>query len=595
MGLKAERPEGSGFESPRPHSFNRHVGRDTSCKQPSAHPVEYGVERKRAPHARSRIANSVRVHASEACDVNRDGGWARGVAWTARRVADPKVGGSNPPGPITVFMKVDENGYMPGENLGITVKKEEDFSRWYTELVRKGEFMDQRTPVRGCDVFMPWGYAIWEEIMHAADRMFKDHGVKNAYFPTLIPESLLTKEAEHFEGFTPEVAWVTEAGNEKLSERLALRPTSETIMYYMFSQWIRSYRDLPLRINQWVNVFRWETKATRPFLRSREFLWQEGHTAHRTLDEANQEVMDMIQIYSKIFREYAALPFLVLRRTEGDKFAGALYTVAFDSFVAETGRMIQIGTVHNLGQNFAKPFDVKFLDKDGKEKYVWQTSWGISTRLIGAILAIHGDDKGAILPPRLAPIQVVIIPIVFKGKDDMVLSAARELYQRIREMGIRVELDDRDEYTAGWKFNHWELKGVPLRIEIGPRDVQNGGFTAVRRDTGEKIFVKREELERIKELLEEIQKDLLRRAEEKLEQNIVTVETMEEAKKAVQERKIVRTYWCGDPKCEEHVKEELDGAEIRGTKFLEIEVPENKKCVVCGREATQVVYIAKSY
>ena len=484
---------------------------------------------------------------------------------------------------------------MPAESLGVTTKKEENFSDWYTEVVRKGEFMDQRTPVRGCDVYMPWGYAIWENIMHFADSLFKEHGAKNAYFPTLIPESLLTKEAKHFEGFTPEVAWVTEAGNSKLGERLALRPTSETIMYYMFSQWIRSYRDLPLRINQWANVFRWETKATRPFLRSREFLWQEGHTVHRTLDEADQEVLDIIEIYRRIFEEIAALPSLLLRRTEQDKFAGALYTVAFDTFVPEAGRVLQLGTVHNLGQNFAKAFGINFLDRDGKEKIAWQTSWGISTRLIGGIIAIHGDDKGAVLPPRAAPVQVVIIPIIFKGKEEIVLNAARDVEKRLRELGIRVELDDRDDYTAGWKFNHWELKGVPLRIEVGPRDVQNGGFTVVRRDTGEKQFMKVEDIEKILELLERIQNDLLERARKKLEDAIVTVRTQEELKNAINEKKIARSFWCGDPECEDKVKEITGGAEIRGTKFLEIEHAEGEKCVVCGREAHHVVYIAKSY
>ncbi len=484
---------------------------------------------------------------------------------------------------------------MPAESLGVTVGKEEDFSQWYTEVVRKGEFIDQRTPVRGCDVFMPWGYAVWENIMQFADRLFKERGVRNAYFPTLIPESLLTREAEHFEGFTPEVAWVTEAGDSKLGERLALRPTSETIMYYMFSQWIRSYRDLPLRINQWVNVFRWETKATRPFLRSREFLWQEGHTVHATLDEADREVLEMIETYRRIFEEAAALPSLVLRRTESDKFAGALYTVAFDTFAPEAGRVIQIGTVHNLGQNFARAFGIRFLDRDGEEKLAWQTSWGISTRLIGAAIAVHGDDRGAVLPPRIAPVQVVIIPIIFKGKEEKVLEAAKELYDRIKGLGLRVELDDRDDYTAGWKFNHWELKGVPLRVEIGPRDVDNGGFTVVRRDTGEKQFVRNEDVGKIREILDEIQENLLQRARRRLEESIVTVRTVDEAKKIVEERKIARSFWCGDPRCEEAVKEKTGGAEIRGTKFLEVEHAEGEKCLVCGRDAHHVVYIAKSY
>ncbi len=487
-------------------------------------------------------------------------------------------------------------GNMPAGTLGISTKKAEKFSDWYVEVVRKGEFMDQRTPVRGCDVFMPWGYAIWEQIMHYADRLFKAHGVKNAYFPTLIPESLLTKEAKHFEGFTPEVAWVTEAGDSKLAERLALRPTSETIMYYMFSQWIRSYKDLPLRINQWTNVFRWETKATRPFLRSREFLWQEGHTVHRTLDEANQEVLDMLEIYRKVAEDLLALPVIILRRTESDKFAGAYYTVALEAFAAEAGRVIQVGTVHNLGQNFSRAFDIKFLDKDGHEKYAWQTSWGFSTRFIGAVLAVHGDDKGAVLPPKVAPVQVVVIPIIFKGKEKEVTRKAREIGELLENAGFRVEVDDRDDYTAGWKFNHWELKGVPLRIEVGPKDIEKGGVTAARRDTGEKEFVEEKKLtERAAELLEEVQKNLYETAKKKLEESIVTVRTIDEVNKAVEEKKIVRSFWCGDPRCEEKVKELTGGAEIRGTKFLEVESAEGEKCLVCGKKATHVVYIAKSY
>ncbi|NPA76375.1 MAG: proline--tRNA ligase [Candidatus Diapherotrites archaeon] len=485
---------------------------------------------------------------------------------------------------------------MPAGTLGISTKKAENFSDWYVEVVRKGEFMDQRTPVRGCDVFMPWGYAIWEQIMHYADALFKEHGVQNAYFPTLIPESLLTKEAEHFEGFTPEVAWVTEAGDEKLAERLALRPTSETIMYYMYSQWIRSYRDLPLRINQWANVFRWETKATRPFLRSREFLWQEGHTVHATLDEANQEVLDMLEIYRKVAEELLALPVIILRRTESDKFAGAYYTVALEAFAAEAGRVIQVGTVHNLGQNFSRAFDIKFLDKDGDEKYAWQTSWGFSTRFIGAVLAVHGDDRGAVLPPRVAPVQVIVIPIIFKGKEEPVLKAAREIRDKLRRAGIRAEMDDRDDYTAGWKFNHWELKGVPLRIEVGPRDLEKNGVTVARRDTGGKKFVEMGKIvEHTKEILGEIQANLYERAKKKLDESIITVRTMDEAKNAVENKKIVRAFWCGDPECERKVKEITGGAEIRGTKFLEVESADGENCLVCGKEATHVVYIAKSY
>ncbi len=480
------------------------------------------------------------------------------------------------------------------EELGVSVGKEENFSEWYLDVVRKGGFVDQRTPVKGCDVFMPWGFAIWENIQRIADPMFKEHGVKNAYFPLFIPKSLLEKEAKHFSGFVPEVAWVTRGGDEELDEWLAIRPTSETIMYYTFSKWISSYRDLPLRINQWVNVVRWETKATRPFLRTREFLWQEGHTVHATYEEAAKEVLDIIEIYSQIFDEYLALPFLVLKRTENDKFAGADYSIAFDTFVPEAGRFLQLGTVHHLGQNFSRPFEITFKDRDQRVKYAYQTSWGFSTRLIGAIIAFHGDDRGAIIPPAVAPVQAVVIPIPFKGKEETVMEAARKIYSELEYMGVRVELDDREDKTPGWKFNEWELKGVPLRVEVGPRDVERGGFTLVRRDTGDKFF--ETDLRRVPELLEEIQENLRERAWEKFRSSIMTVEDMDGVKKAVEEKKIARTYWCGDEACEFGVKEET-GAEIRGTRFDVDESGEakGKKCFFCGGEANFVVYIGKSW
>ena len=478
------------------------------------------------------------------------------------------------------------------EELGVTHPKSE-FPEWYIEVVRKGGFLDQRTPVRGCDVIMDWGYGIWEQIQRIADRLFKEHGVKNYYFPTLIPESFLKKEAKHFSGFVPEVAWVTEAGSEKLSERLALRPTSETIMYHMFAQWIRSWRDLPLKVNQWCNVFRWETKATRPFLRSREFLWHEAHTAHATLEDADKQVLDAIEIYKNVIEDACALPVIVLKRTERDKFAGALYTVALETFSREAGRIIQVATVHNLGQNFARAFDVKFKDKDQRDKYVWQTSWGFSTRLIGAIIAVHGDDKGAIIPPRVAPIQVVIVPILFKGKEAPVLQSAQRWKEALRGKGIRVYVDDRDEYTAGWKFNYWELKGVPVRLEIGPRDVEKGVAVMVPRDTGERREITSPD--EVVQELEDVQRRLFQRAKEQLSTSIEDAGNLEEVKKIVNAKKIARAGWCGSEECELKVKDV--GAEIRGYMFLEPEVPEGKTahCVVCGKDALRVVYIAKSY
>ncbi len=474
--------------------------------------------------------------------------------------------------------------------LGVSTPKQ-NFSEWYLEIVRKGEFVDQRTPIKGCNVFMPWGYAIWEQIQRVADGMFKAIGVKNTYFPLFIPKSLLELEAEHFEKFTPEVAWVTRGGSEELKEWLAVRPTSETIMYHMFAQWIRSWRDLPLKINQWVNVVRWETKATKPLLRDREFLWQEGHTAHATLEDANNQVLEIIEIYSKIIRDYLAIPFLILQRTERDKFAGAFYSIAFDTFIPEAGRFLQVATVHNLGQNFSKPFNITFLDKDEKRKHVWQTSWGISTRLLGALIAVHGDNRGAIIPPKIAPIQVIIVPIPYKGKEKAIEGHVKKIYQALKDAGIRAEVDDRSMYTPGWKFHHWELKGVPLRVEVGPRDVESGGFTMARRDTGERVFGRT--AEDVQKTLDDIQRNLLARAEEKMRQSMVDAKSLEDVRRALKENKFVRANWCGSAECEEKIKEET-GGEIRGHLFLSPETPFGN-CVACGKEGRFVVYIGRSF
>ncbi len=468
----------------------------------------------------------------------------------------------------------------------------ENFSEWYYEVVRRGFFVDQRTPIKGCDVFTPWGYAIWENIQAFADKLFKENGVKNVYFPLFIPKSLLEKEAEHFTGFVPEVAWVTRAGDRELSEWLAIRPTSETIMYEVIRNWISSYRDLPLKINQWCNVVRWETKSTKPFLRSREFLWQEGHTLHATAEEAEEQVRESLEMYRRVIEGLCALPYIILRRTERDKFAGAEYTLALEGFVPEAGRALQLATVHNLGQRFAKAFDIKFKDRDEKIKYVYQTSWGFTTRLIGAVIAVHGDDRGAVLPPAIAPYQVVIVPIPYKGREEAVMEAAKRIFEGLKERGVRVYLDDREQYTPGWKFNEWEIRGVPLRIEVGPKDVEKGGFTVVRRDTGEKIFVR--DVEEIPALLEKMQDEMRERARKKFEESFVTAESLEEVRRALEEKKFVRTFWCGSEECEMGVKEEM-GAEIRGMRYDVEEHAHGKKCFFCGRDAKYVVYVAKSW
>ncbi len=478
-------------------------------------------------------------------------------------------------------------------DLGVTVKKSENFSEWYTQVVLKSELADY-APTKGCIIFREYSYAIWEKIQEIVDRKIKQKGHKNAYFPLFIPESLLKKEAEHFEGFVPECAWVTIGGDRKLEERLAIRPTSETIIYSMYAKWIKSWRDLPVKLNQWCNIVRWETKATKPFIRTREFLWQEGHTAHATKEDADQEVMEILEIYRDLMENYLAIPVLTGRKSEREKFAGALYTTTLEALMPD-GKALQMGTSHNLGQNFAKVFEIKFIGQDEKEHYVWQTSWGISTRLIGALVMVHGDDRGLVLPPKIAPIQVVVIPIFYKEVEmEAILKKAREILQTLQENGIRSVIDDRTEYTPGWKFNHWELKGVPLRVEIGPKDLEKGEVTIARRDTFERMSIKEGEmLQTIKRTLEEIQENLFKRAKEYLETHITEVKSYEEFKDALKTKGgFIKASWCLSSECEEKIKEET-GATIRLIPF-EKEKPFSN-CIYCGGEAKVVAYFAKAY
>ncbi|MCG0275028.1 MAG: proline--tRNA ligase [Thermosediminibacteraceae bacterium] len=467
--------------------------------------------------------------------------------------------------------------------------KSEDFSQWYVDVIIKGELADY-SPVRGCMVIRPYGYAIWENMQKLLDRRFKETGHKNAYFPLFIPESLLRKEAEHIEGFAPEVAWVTHGGQEELAERLAIRPTSETIICSMYSKWIKSWRDLPVLINQWCSVVRWE-KSTKPFLRTAEFLWQEGHTAHRTEEEAEEETLLMLEVYRDFVETELALPVIKGRKSENEKFAGALRTYTIEAMMSD-GKALQAGTSHNLGQHFSKVFDIQFLDQDGKLKYVWQTSWGVSTRLIGAVIMTHGDDRGLKLPPRIAPIQVIIVPI-FGQQKEAVLEKSRELYQLLKNH-FRVELDDRDEHTPGWKFNEWEMKGVPVRLEIGPRDMAQNQVLLVRRDTGEKISVKEADLiNYLSTLLDDIQANMFKEAKKFMDDNTTTTTSFEELKDVVANKKgFVKAMWCGDGECEKRVKEET-GATLRCIPFDQEEISD--KCVVCGRKAQKMVYFAKSY
>lgn len=466
--------------------------------------------------------------------------------------------------------------------------KSEQFSDWYTAVALKAELADY-SPVRGCMVIRPYGYALWEGIQRWLDERFKATGHVNAYFPLFVPESLLKKEAEHVEGFAPQVAWVTHGGDEKLAERLAVRPTSEAIILPMYAKWIQSYRDLPVLLLQWNSVVRWE-KSTRLFLRTSEFLWHEGHTAHATLEEADQECLTILEIYRQLLEDVLAIPVLVGRKSPTEKFAGADWTYTLEALMPDR-QALQVGTSHFLGQNFAKAFGVKFLDRDNTEKFVWSTSWAVSTRLIGSLIMAHGDDRGLGLPPRIAPIQVVIVPIL--GKDgERVLAAARGLADRLGKMA-RVRLDDRDEYTPGWKFNEWEMRGVPLRLEIGPRDVASGAAVMVKRTGGGKTTVAQDGIEQVVlAALEDVQKEYFGRAKAFMDEHTVSAETIEQLAAAIRDRRgFVRTGWCQEQACEDAIRERT-GASPRVTPLND--APEGT-CLACGKPSTATVYYARAY
>jgi prolyl-tRNA synthetase len=477
---------------------------------------------------------------------------------------------------------------------GITVKKNAGFSEWYIQVVLKTGLADY-APVKGFIVLRPYGYSIWESIRSILDKRFKETGHQNGFLPVLIPESLLAREEKHFEGFNPEVFWVTKAGNNELSEKLALRPTSETLAYPMFSKWITSYRDLPMKINYWNSALRAEIKGTKPFVRTSEFLWQEGHTVHATENEAEQEVMLILEIYRELIEDYLAIPSIRGFKSDKEKFVGAKYTMTLEGLMAD-GRALQMGTSHHLGQNFSKPFEIKYLGGDSEQHLAWQTSWGISWRLIGALIMVHGDDKGLVLPPRIAPIQVVIVPI-FRDEDaELVISKTNEIAYDLRKSDIRVHVDDRKEYTAGWKFNEWEIKGVPLRINVGPRDIEKDQAELVRRDISEKSFVKRVNLsESVISILMQIQNNLLFRAKRQLEEN--TTETANyDTLKSVLEMKggFISAGWCGEQECESKIKEET-GADIRVIPFEGQKISESKICIYCSKPSKIVAIFARAY
>ena len=476
------------------------------------------------------------------------------------------------------------------EIIGITAKKDQDFSEWYTQVIQKAELIEY-TDISGCYILRPYAYEIWETVQKYFDEKIKEKGVKNTSFPLLIPENLLKKESSHVAGFTPEVAWVTHAGEEKLNERLAIRPTSETIMYAAFAKWIRSHKDLPLKINQWCSVLRWEFKHPIPFLRSREFLWQEGHTAFAKKEQADAEVREILDLYAEVFEKLYAVPVVKGQKSEKEKFAGALYTTSIETFLP-TGKGIQCATSHCLGQNFAKAFDITFIDEKGSKQYVWQNSWGVTTRSIGIMIMIHGDDKGLVLPPMIAPTQVVIVPILFDNTKKEVTKKAEEIQKKLKK--IRVHLDAREEYSPGWKYNEWELKGVPIRIEIGPKDLEKKQVVIVRRDTGKKEFLPLKEIEkRIPEILEKIQENLFKKAEASIKENTIEATNFAELKKGIQNKKRIKALWCGKESCEEKIKDATEGAKSLNIPFEQKKI--KGKCVQCGDLAENFAYFGKSY
>ncbi len=472
---------------------------------------------------------------------------------------------------------------------GITPRSQ-DYSRWYNDIVQKAELADN-APVKGCMVIRPYGFAVWENIKNQLDAKIKKTGAQNAYFPMLIPESLLHKEAEHVEGFAPECAVVTHGGGKKLEEPLVLRPTSETIICVMFSKWIQSWRDLPMMINQWVNVVRWEMRP-RLFLRTTEFLWQEGHTCHATREEALDEALLMLEVYREFAEKYLAMPVLTGTKSIAEKFAGAEITYPIEAMTQDK-KALQAGTSHLLGENFSKAFDIKFQDKDGKTAYVWQTSWGVSTRLIGGVIMVHGDDNGLVLPPQIAPIKTVIIPIVKKDADvTRLMTFCGNLNNSMT--ASRTKLDDRDHYKPGWKFNEWEQKGVPVRIEVGPREVDNNTVVIHRRDTLEKQTIPIEGIETfVEELHVDIQQNLFERAKKFMDDNTFDAATWDDFRDIIGGKGgFARASWCGEAECETRAKEET----MATIRVLPFEQPDtHRPCVICGKPGAALAVFAKSY
>ena len=482
----------------------------------------------------------------------------------------------------------------PDERLVTQITaKSDDFSRWYAEIIRKTEMADY-TPMKGMMVIRPYGYAVWEQIQRLMDARIKASGHVNAYFPLFIPEGFLKKEAEHVQGFSPEVAWVTQGGSDELEERLAGRPTSEAIIGHMYSKWVKSWRDLPVLINQWANIVRWE-KVTRPFLRTTEFLWQEGHTCHATAEEAEAETLSILAMYKDFCETELAVPVIAGRKSAREKFAGAQMTYAIEGLMSD-GKALQMGTSHNLGQHFAKAFDIKFEDRAQQLSYVWQTSWGTTTRLIGALVMVHGDDSGLRFPPRIAPLQAVIVPISIGNWKTDVLPTAQAVEKELTRAGLRVRLDAREEFTPGWKYSDWEMRGVPLRVEIGPKDIQKNQAVLVRRDIKKKEFVGLEALAaRAAAALDEIQASLFEQALKLQRENTHEVSDYAGFKDIIENRRgFIKAWWCGDEACEDRIKEET----MATIRVLPLDGEADRKpgpCVLCGRPGAELAYFARAY
>ncbi|MFB5614501.1 MAG: proline--tRNA ligase [Candidatus Nitrosomaritimum yanchengensis] len=480
---------------------------------------------------------------------------------------------------------------MGKESVGISVSKKEDFSEWYTQVVLKAKLADY-APVKGLIVLRPDGYSIWESLKSTFDKKFSQNGIRNGFLPVLIPESLLGKEQKHFAGFNPEVFWVTHSGENEVGDRLALRPTSETLAYTLYSKWIKSWRDLPLKINFWNTALRAEIKATKPFLRTSEFLWQEGHTVHATEGEAKEEVLKILEIYKNTVEEELAIPVIIGKKSEKEKFVGAVYTTTMESIMPD-GKALQMGTSHFLGQNFSKPVEVKFADKDNIEHFAWQTSWGVSWRLIGAMIMVHGDDQGLVLPPKVAPTQIVIVPIYNNDEDKKrILDKAGEIKQDLESKQIRIHIDDRKEMSPGFKFNDWEMKGVPLRIEIGPKDMDKQKILIAKRYNKEKTNLGFDEISKIEEILEEIQSKMLEKAREQARLNTVNITDYKEFKEKISIGGFFNAPWCGNQECEDKIKEET-GADIRVIPF---DKEDNTKiCIYCNEKSISIPIFARGY